>query len=152
MKKLFKGLTLALTVALAAVCISVFAAACDNKDSEPVYAVYVVYEDGTPVNGHEDGTGFNVNDPAHETYIKVKWCNSNGCPDPVYLGTDGRASVKVSEMEKAGFKEGDKGVPAYVEIYSLSAEYGEYSLADGYHVKLDISGPGEVKITLTKNS
>ena len=148
MKKLFKSLTLALTVALAAVCISVFAAACDkggDKDEGAVYAVYVVYADGTPVNGHTDGTGFNVNDIAHETYIAVKWCNENGCPTPVILGTDGKASIKVSEMEKAGFKEGDKGVPTYVEIIDLKAEYGLT-----YHQ--NITGPGEVKITLTKVS
>lgn len=144
MKKLFKALTLALTVALAAVCISVFAAACGkDKGGEPVYAVYVVYEDGTPVNGHTDGTGWNLNDPEHETYISVKWCNANGCPTPVLLGADGKASIKVSEMEAAGFKEGDKGVPTYVEIIDLTAEYG-------LTVHQNITGAGEVKITLTR--
>ncbi|MDE6000840.1 MAG: hypothetical protein K2G96_00740 [Clostridia bacterium] len=146
MKKLFKSLTLALTVALAAVCLGVFAAACCDKNYDgEVYAVYVVYEDGTPVNGHTDGTGFNVNDLANETYISVKWCNENGCPNPIFLGTDGKASIKVSDLEAAGFKEGDKGVPTYVEIINLKAEYGTT-----YHK--DITGPGEVKITLTKVS
>ncbi|MDE6597483.1 MAG: hypothetical protein K2K60_02465 [Clostridia bacterium] len=148
MKKLFKGLTLALTVALAAVCISVFAAACDkggDKDEGEVYSVYVVYEDGTPVNGHTDGTGYDMGTNA-STYVFVKWCKGTACPNPIPLGTDGKAKISASKLESE-----IGGAPDYVEILYVK-NVNSYNAAENISAHLSVTSTGEVKITLTKAS
>ena len=148
MKKLFKGLTLALTVALAAVCISVFTAACEkggDEDKGEVYSVYVVYADGTPVNGSTDGTGYDMATDS-STCIYVKWCKGTACPNPVKLGTDGKASYSASKLENE-----IGGKPDYVEILYVK-NVNSYDAAENVSAHVNVTGTGEVKITLTKVS
>lgn len=145
MNKLIKSLTLALVLSLSVVFACVFMTACGDKDKDDgaeKYSVYVVYADGTPVNGHTDGYAHNSNDQT-ETSVMVQWCLKS-CYW-VYLGTDGKASVKASDViENIG------GEPTHVQVMKVTG----YSENDPDHVAADvtITGTGEVKITLGANN
>ncbi len=137
MKTLFKSLTLAIALSLA-VCVGVFAAACGDKDNNKEqgeqYSVYVVYSDGTAVNGHTDGTGYDMATDT-ETSIFVQWCSGERCSTPVRLGTDGKASISASKLEDAL-----GGKPDHITLLSVKG-YTE-------NPTKEISGAGEAKITL----
>ncbi len=137
MKTLFKSLTLAIALSLA-VCVGVFAAACGDKDNNKEqgeqYSVYVVYSDGTAVNGHTDGTGYDMATYT-ETSIFVQWCSGERCSTPVRLGADGKASISASKLEEAL-----GGKPDHITLLSVKG-YTE-------NPTKEISGAGEAKITL----
>lgn len=141
MNKLIKSLTLALVLSLAFVCAGIFMTACDKKDDDGVekYSVYVVYADGTPVNGQTDGYGLNSLNNT-QTNVTVQWC-LNSCYW-VYLGADGKASVKASTViEQIG------GTPTHVQVMKVTG-YSEND-PNGVAADVTITGTGEVKITLT---
>lgn len=138
MKKIIKALTLTLVLSLTLVCAGLFATACNkDKDEGEKYSVYVVYPDGSAVNGHTDGTGYNAGTDT-ETVVYVQWCNydTGKCYEAILVGTDGKASVSAEKLEaelgKAKYKVTVIGEP---EGYTAAIQYME--------------APGELKITLT---
>lgn len=141
MKKFIKSLALALALTAAVVCAGIFAAACDKdggNDGGDKYSVYVVYENGTAVNGHTDGTGYDMKTNT-ESAVYVKWCKGTRCPDPVLLGTDGKASIDAATLEAAL-----DGKPDYVEVLYVK----NFSDANNVSAHVEITGTGEVKITV----
>lgn len=139
MKTLIKSITLAIVLSLT-VCIGVFVAGCqDKKDNQgEQYSVYVVYSDGSAVNGHTDGTGYDMATNT-STFVFVKWCRGELCPTPIKLGTDGKASYNAADLEKAL-----GGKPDYVEVLYVKGN----SNTDNVSKHVEITGTGEIKITL----
>ncbi len=90
MKKTLKSLALATVIAIAAVCMGLFAAACDKDEEATSFTVTVLYTNGTAVNGETDA-------------LKVQLCTSDGScfmKLPV-VDANGKASFDISEVETA---------------------------------------------------
>lgn len=91
MKKMIKRIAVLLVIALAAIGMTVFTAACGSKGE--TFSVTVLYPDGTPVNGLTDGTdGTEGDGTIMLTYVFVQWCDEKGCSNQVRIGEDGTAS------------------------------------------------------------
>lgn len=119
MKKIIRNLTYGLIVALAIVCMGVFAACKDNdnKNDGTTYSVTVVYPDGKAVDGTKDGSGEYGN-----TKISVQFCEVDAnntelhCELPINLSADGKASTDSLPELPAGHK-------WHVKVNNLPATY-----------------------------
>lgn len=107
MIKTLRRITLGAVIALAVVCMGIFAAACDKKDDNgEAYVITVLYPDGKAVNGQEDGTGGVKpgTDGEQGTFVQVQLCDADNeahCYTKLNLGADGKLSIPASELEEA---------------------------------------------------
>lgn len=99
MQKILKRITLALTIALAIICLCSLFAACGDEEDTSVYKVTVLYTDGSIVNGQTDGTA-----GTDGKKVIVQICDATNlerCYKPVQLGTDGTVSIDATALEEA---------------------------------------------------
>lgn len=147
LKRLFM---LLLSVALIS-CIAVFAAC--NKDEETndgTVTITVKYPDGTPVNGHTDGTKWD-NDLETETNVWIQICISAGqgfesCNTPVTLGADGKITLNVQDDIISVFEDNENftaDTKFDIHVQGLT-EYKE----DGYGSYTKNTLPSKLDITL----
>ncbi len=156
LKRLFM---LLLSVALIS-CIAVFAAC--NKDEETndgTITITVKYPDGTPVNGHTDGTGYDesVNEPTADgsgTCVLIQICIapnqgvSETCLDFFLLGADGKVTLNVQDDIISGF--------AYTEGFTDDTKFDIHvRKIDNYEGECTYTKntlPSKLDITLVANS
>lgn len=107
MQKTLKRLFVLLLSAAIMACIAIFAA-CDkgNKDGdeseEGKITITVCFPDGTPVNGHTDGTSWDtgINGEDDGTCIKLQFCKEGAdgeCGIPMLVGEDGKIKLDIQQ-------------------------------------------------------
>ncbi|MDE5722466.1 MAG: hypothetical protein K2I30_07015 [Clostridia bacterium] len=105
MIKTLRKITLGAVIALAVVCMGIFAAACDkNDDGGEAYVITVLYPNGSAVDGQTEGTGGVIGDGEQGTFVMVQLCdadNEEHCYTQLRLGADGKLSIPASELEEA---------------------------------------------------
>lgn len=136
MKKIIGNLTYGLIIALAIVCMGVFAAACkdDKKNVGTDFTVCVVYPDGKAVDGTKDGSGNYGNYKIDVQFCEVDASNNElHCELPIYLSADGKATASSLPALEAGHK-------WHIKLNNLPAAY---SYDDAY-----MAEPSTITITL----
>lgn len=110
MKKIFKRISLALTLAIAIVCLCSFMAACGEENKS--YTVTVVYADGSPVDGTQ-GEGGQLN-------VQICTAQMNGkliqCYNSFNVGSDGKVTIET-------WPELQQNVQYHLQLNNLPAGY-----------------------------
>lgn len=129
MKKIFKRITLALSLAIAVVCLCSFMAACGENTS---YAVTVVYENGSPVDGTQGADGDPIN-------VQICTAKMNGdliqCYYTFNVGSDGMVTIDQ-------WPELQQNVQYHLQLNNLPEGY-EYDEQATY-----LTAPGNLTITI----
>lgn len=143
MQKTLKRLFVILMSAIAITCFALFAACQPNDDDEfkeedGKIVITVVYPDGSPVNGHEDGTMFDTK-LNKDTVVKVQFCTAvdaeGGACSPLYvLGENGKIKLDIQKdiLSMFGTLDDDvklelhiQGITGYID--GLGGDYGTFT-------------------------
>lgn len=110
MRKVIKSFALILVVAIAAACMSIFAAACGNK--ETVFTITVQYSDGTAVDGTKDP-------------LNVQICNADSSfcyAEQPTVDANGQVTFEIEKVDAAAAALGLTNVTYVIHVLDRNAD------------------------------
>ena len=132
--KYFKRITLLIIAAVSAVCVGIFAAACDGDKSPKEFTATVYYSDGETV---VDGTSENLMIQICIETEKISFCSTTA----YNVDANGQAKINIAkvnaEVDSLTNENGDAPIPDSEKVYVLhviKTGVGQLNLTSEVHV------------------